>query len=97
MLHKEVDLYFIFLQRTVLTEDQHLTAFFPCLHNHTLDKTVQSMILYDITNIFSAEMVFCYQNCSDLGVVHKLRLQDQVGRWSKNVTVHSIEIVNTGG
>ena len=33
MLHKEVDLYFIFLQRTVLTKDQHLTAFFPCLHN----------------------------------------------------------------
>ena len=66
MLHKEVDLYFIFLQRTVLTEDQHLTAFFPCLHNipSAADKTVQSMILYDITIIFSAEMVFCYKNCS---------------------------------
>ena len=35
------------------------------------------------------------------GVVHKLRLQDEVGRWSKNVSlfvnVHTIENVNLGG
>ena len=60
MLHKEVDLYFIFLQRTVLTEDQHLTAFFPCLHNipSAADETVQSMILYDITIIFLQKWYF---------------------------------------
>ena len=36
-----------------------------------------------------------------LGVVHKLRLQDEVGRWSKKcphfVNVHTIENVNAGG
>ena len=34
-----------------------------------------------------------------LGGAHKLRLQDEVGRWSKNiVNVYTIEIdVNTGG
>ena len=36
-----------------------------------------------------------------IGVVQKLHLQDEVGRWFKNVhffvTIHTIENVNTGG
>ena len=31
------------------------------------------------------------------GVVHKLRLQEEVGRWSKNVKFYKVEIVNEGG
>ena len=32
-----------------------------------------------------------------LGVVHKLRLQEEVGRYFKNVNFHKVESVNEGG
>ena len=32
-------------------------------------------------NFFLHPVMFCFS----LGIVHKLRLQDEVGRWSKNV------------
>ena len=32
-----------------------------------------------------------------LGVVHKLRLQEEVGRFSKSVHFYKVEIVNEGG
>ena len=38
--------------------------------------------------------------CTKLGAVHKLRLQEEGGRWSKNrifVNIYTIENVNGGG
>ena len=34
---------------------------------------------------------------SRLGVVHKLCLQEEVGRWSKNVNFYKVETVNEVG
>ena len=56
MLNKEVDFYSIFLQRTVIWSGTNIwQLFFHVCITYAGQKIIQSMILYDVMNIFSAE------------------------------------------
>jgi len=51
--------------------------------------------------LLQVQRSFAYAICGFLGkevlgIVHKLRLQEEVGSWSKNVNFYNVETVNKG-